>query len=76
MCGFSAFSSKALRCPECRKKNDSKRVKKNREKSNADLNRPKLTMREVLQRLEVYNKENNTHLSYGQFMVLIEKGEV
>ena len=77
-CGFSAFSQKALRCPECKKKSRTEQSIRSREKSShkIKLNRPKLTMREVLQRLEAYNKENGKHLSYGQFMVLMDKGEI
>jgi len=77
-CEFSALSSKALRCPECKKKSRTEQSIRSREKSShkIKLNRPKLTMREVLQRLEAYNKEHKTHLSYGKFVELMEGGKL
>lgn len=78
-CGFTAFSSKALRCEECRKeerKNAQReamsKLRKSTKKTRPIL--PKTSIGEVLRKMESYNKENGTHLSYGQFVAILEKG--
>ena len=80
---FIAYSKKAKRCPVCRKIKARAQSKKCMEylreyrkapSKKETLFRPKLTIGEVLRELEIYNKANGTHLSYGQFMVLLEKG--
>lgn len=82
-CGedFIAYSSKALRCPACRKIEATNHIKRNAEywrinKKVSESKRiaPKMTMQEVLKELARYNKENGTHLSYGQFVQILERG--
>ncbi len=84
-CGevFIAYGNKALRCLECRKVKQLKQVKAYQENKRQQkkpqpkkkyIYRPKLTIREVLRALEKYNKEHKTHISYGQFVALMEKG--
>ena len=84
-CGevFIAYSNKALRCEECRKvkaRQQSKRsmeylrqYKKPQGKKKKII-KPAMTMRETIAAMERYNKEHNTHLTYGQFVLLMEKG--
>ena len=77
-CGvvFIAYSNKALRCEKCRKiakrKTNAQWMAKSR--NGVNLIYPKMTIREVLRELEIYNKENGTHLSYGQFIAIMGKG--
>lgn len=80
-CGtvFIGYSRKAKRCPECRekrakeyRKNYNGSLKSNRKMSVKHNIYPKMTLSEVLRELRIYNKENNTNLSYGQFVLILE----
>lgn len=86
-CGvkFMAYSSKALRCETCREKakNECNRryMKGYRnayklEHANAGTYiPPKMSIGEKIKAMEEYNKEHNTHLSYGQYVLLTEGGK-
>lgn len=78
-----ARSRAKLRCDECNKL----RIKQ----TNVDYHRrmreekrrlerpqlyPKSSIRDVLRKLEEYNKANRKKLSYGQFVALMEKGAI
>ena len=79
---FIAYSRSALRCSEC-KQDHLRRIKVAAQavyRSPAYINAkgkkkpPKMSLREVLKELESYNKENNTCLSYGEFVTMLDKG--
>lgn len=81
---FIAFNRNALRCPECRKEHIRRCKTANQARyRSVDYIKgkerkivPKLTIREVLRELEKYNKVHKTHLSYGQFVSLMEGGKI
>ena len=83
-CGetFIAYSSHALRCPECRKKAKKQTsamwMAEDRAKHRIEAKKihPKMTIKEVLKELEIYNKANKTRLSYGQFVQKMEAGKL
>lgn len=77
-CGheFIAYSSKGLRCDECRTEHLRRRKaahqatyrSTNYVKAKAKKTTPHLTIGEVLKAMERYNKTHGTHLSYGKFV--------
>lgn len=74
-CTFMAYSTRALRCQECRvsAKKEATKVwqschKGKRRKARHLEYCPEKTIRETLQELEKYNAEHRTHLTYGQFV--------
>lgn len=85
-CGreFIAYSSKGLRCDECRTEHLRRRKaahqatyrSTNYAKAKARKKMPPLSIKEVLRRMERYNKENGTHLSYGQYVQRMESGKL
>lgn len=83
-CEVTAYSTKALRCDECRAAHlrRSKAVSQakyrstNYIKAKAKKTTPHLTIGEVLKAMERYNKEHGTHLSYGQFVQKMESGHL
>lgn len=80
-CGrtFTALTVNALWCKEC---NEIRKAEINRlymiRKREADRKkllphlRPKLSITEVLQMVEEYNKKNNAFVSYGKFVMMLE----
>lgn len=78
-CIFTALTTKAIRCEECRihrrrkchREYLAQERERNRIKQMPHL-RPKLSMAEVLRKREEYNKEHKTHLSYGKFVQMLE----
>ena len=81
-CGieFAAKSKAALRCPECRRKDNCERSRKSREKNNAKKKRAvlksplhKKSIQQVLMEAAKYNYEHKTHLTYGQYVQLMEE---
>lgn len=84
-CGktVTAFTRKRQRCPECALVRNAAKQKE-REKTYEAKPKPvepkpikiypKTSIGEVLIATERYNKENKKHLSYGQFVALMEKG--
>lgn len=81
---FTAYSSKALRCEECRaahlRRNKAAAQARYRStnyvSAKAKKTTPHLTIGEVLKAMERYNKEHNTHYTYGQFVALMEGGKI
>lgn len=83
-CGvtFDAKSKAALRCPECRRKNNCERskksYKKNRAKRKLILSKsplPQKSIPQVLQEVAKYNYEHKMHLTYGQYVNMVEEKE-
>lgn len=81
-CGdtFTAKIRTALRCPICKEK-----VRKQQHKEAAQRFRdnikvspirrtaqPEKSITDVLRELNAYNKEHNTHLNYGQYILKVE----
>jgi tRNA(Ile2) C34 agmatinyltransferase TiaS len=83
-CGvtFEAKAKHNLRCDACRKawaNEQNKRYRdRNRIQTQAVLykTRPKMSIREVIRAMEKYNRENHTHLTYGQYVMLMESGKL
>lgn len=78
-CEFIAYSRAALRCEKCKEENLRLKKKKSQEKcrgvyKNHKKLKPKMSIGEVVMELEKYNRENHTHLTYGQYVALKEKG--
>ena len=82
-CTFIAKSSRALRCTKCRVKAKRETSKMWMESQRRGYRRenypkicPKLTIGEVLRKQEEYNKAHRKNLSYGQFVLILEKGAI
>ena len=85
-CGvtFDAKSQGNLRCDECRKEWARQQSKNYRDKCRSKAEktiqrvkiRPRMSIREVIKAIEKYNRENHTHLTYGQFVMLMESGKI
>jgi len=80
-CEFIAYSRAALRCEKCKEENLRLKKKKSQEKcrgvyKNHKKLKPKMSIGEVLTMLKDYNEENSTNLSYGKFVLLLERGLV
>ena len=82
---FIAYGHKAMRCPECRKIKQRQQSKKSMEYlrqykkpqgKKKKIIKPAMTMRETIAAMERYNKEHNTHLTYGKFIALMEGGKL
>lgn len=84
-CGvkFIAYSRKALRCPECRRnaiREQNKSYQRQLQQSIKEVKkittkktyRPPMTINEVVNEMEKYNKVHGTCLSYGQFVLILE----
>ena len=78
-----ARSRGKLRCDECNKLRSKQahiayraRMREGKRKLECSQLYPKSSIRDVLRKLEEYNKANRKKLSYGQFVVLMEKGAV
>lgn len=81
-CTFTAYSRGALRCAE-RKLEHKRRTAATcmasyrRDKAQKTHKmKPKMTIKQVLREMARYNKANRTHLSYGQYVLLMDKGEI
>ena len=58
-------------CSDCKKWLQSKtKGKAGRKPRVYKTKKPKKSIAEVMNEIEAYNRENGTHLSYGQYMVL------
>lgn len=84
-CGitFDAKARSNLRCEKCKKAWANQQSKNNKGRKRLQTQtvkrvktRPKMSIREVLIALEKYNREHKTHLSYGQFVALMEGGRI
>lgn len=82
---FTAYSSKALRCEECRKaakrtmdaKSQAKYRQANYNPTRTKATKvPKMSIREVIVAMERYNKAHKTRYTYGQFVALMEGGKI
>lgn len=80
--GFTAQSRAALRCPECRKHKNCERSRESRKKNKAKrkliLSKSPLhrkSIQQVLQEVAKYNYEHKTHLTYGQYVNMVEEKE-
>lgn len=78
---FVARSEKALRCSKCRRARQSETVKiwqrVHRKKERQAKHKPvalKMSLKEVLQLQEEYNRNFSPKLSYGNFVSLLERG--
>ena len=71
-CGqpFYSKATKALRCPECRKEH-AKEYRRQR-KEGIYKRTPSKTLNEIMRELQVYNREHNTKLTYGQYVLKVE----
>lgn len=88
---FETRGRNALRCPICAKKRKNalniEYYQKERASQKAKLKalqeiikkrhspQPQKTINEVMKELTEYNREHNTHLSYGQYILLTEGGK-
>ena len=91
-CGkkYIAYSKKACMCPNCKeikKKEYSKAYwemeKQTREKNNKvasvkpkSIPTPKKSMSEIMRELNKYNREHDKHLSYGQYVSMMDGGKI
>ena len=79
-CGrvFTSKAFKARFCPDCREERNKKIAQKRYlDKKEKTRRKPASTsISEVMRDLNQYNKENGTCLSYGEYVQLIESGEL
>lgn len=78
-CEFTAYSTKALRCEECKEYHLLRLKRESQARQRSPYKRkekPKMSIGEVLTMLKDYNEENGTNLSYGKFVLLLERGFV
>lgn len=72
MCGntFMSKAHSADRCPTCRKERIKELAKQNYHKNKYGKNKKpcKETIGAIIRKLNEYNRINNTHLSYGQYV--------
>ena len=75
-CGraFTSNAHKAERCPECRQERIKQLARKNyyRKKYGQRKGADKKSINEIMRELKAYNDKHKTHLSYGQYVSLIE----
>lgn len=80
-CGIDFFSAAkhAKWCPKCREENQRiyrKQRYENKKKQKARLNLENKSIIEILREIKKYNEQNGTYLSYGQYVSMVEKGEI
>lgn len=71
---FVARSANAVYCEDCRKKAKQIRIAKAKAKK-PYYTRSKKSLYEIIREMEAYNREHNTHLTYGQYVLKIEGGQ-
>lgn len=80
-CGatFYSYSAKARWCEPCRvivRNERNKQWRRSAKNRQAEIRLPlKKTINDILRDLRKYNEEHNTHLTYGQYVAMIEKRE-
>ncbi len=81
-CGsvFTAKTRKALRCEKCKKeeiyrKQKEYHLKERLKREAAKRPKPKASLNDILKELKQYNEDHGTHLSYGQYTVMLSNAE-
>lgn len=71
---FTYTSDAKKYCPECDKEIKRERNRNFMRKKRAKPSVEVKSIREILIEMENYNKEHGTHLSYGQYVLMIDGG--
>jgi hypothetical protein len=79
-CGERFYTTQKVQlCPNCKEKNDKDRLENQKEeykshnnkKTNVAKRKPFKSLQQIEKERAIYNKEHNTYLSYGQYVVLM-----